>query len=103
MKLHGVLLLVFRWAGISLNGLSFARATCVSLKGIESNVTGSVTSNTTLVLEVIMESLQNEAFDPLNPTIPTLAECSLGLETSVSMRNLLGQYQCLQPNGQCCL
>lgn len=88
---RGLLLLVFRLAGFCLDGLPFARASCVPLKGIESNVTGSVTSNTTLVLEDIMESLLLEAFDPLNPPVPTLAECSRGLETSVSMRNLLGE------------
>lgn len=65
--------------------------TCVPLRGIESNVTGSVDGSQGLSLETIKESMMHEAFDPLNPTVPTLAACSAGLETSVSMRNLLGQ------------
>lgn len=90
MKLQGGMLLFFFHL---LGGLlTRARSACVPLRGIESNLTGTVDRNTTLSLEAVSASLVHEAFDPLNPPVPTLAACSMGLETSVSMRNLLGQY-----------
>ena len=88
MQVHGVLLLCTRLFAL----IAYVRASCVPLRGIESNVTGSVDRSEGLSLEVIKGSMIHEAFDPLNPTVPTLATCSSGLETSISMRNLLGQY-----------
>ena len=88
MKLRKVLLLFFRLAALA----SYVRSACVPLRGIESNVTGNVDRNTGLSLEVIKVSFIREAFDPMNPTVPTLAACSSGLETSISMRHLLGQH-----------
>lgn len=88
MRIHGVLLLSCLLSALMSH---VPATTCVPLRGIESNVTGSVDGSQGLSLEAIKESMMHEAFDPLNPTVPTLAACSAGLETSVSMRNLLGQ------------
>lgn len=64
--------------------------TCVPLKGIESNATGTLDPAAYLDLDAIKVFLEEEPFNLDNPIIPTVAECSAGLETPISMRNLLG-------------
>lgn len=43
-------------------------------------------------LDVVSVSVEKEPFDLSLSPIPTVATCSGGLETPISMRNLLGEY-----------
>lgn len=66
---------------------------CVELAGIMSG--GGLEGEDVLDLNVVNRTLAAEPFDftfaPISAIIPTLAGCSSGLETPISMRNILGE------------
>ena len=74
-----------------------ASPTCVPLQGIESNATGSLDPDYFLDLDVLQVSLKYEVYEVSNPVLRKFAECTAGLETPISMRNLLGGSQQLLP------
>lgn len=66
-----------------------ANDACVVLQGISNNSSG----DGGLDLATMQDTLSMEPFDFTNPVIPTIADCSGGLETPISMRMLLGKSQ----------
>lgn len=70
-------------------GLAFVECVsgCIELQGIESEGDGL----TSLNLTILQATLGFEPFDLADPIFPTTASCAGGLETPISMRNLLGE------------
>lgn len=86
-----VLLLVQFLASL---GMTEAKASpspqqCVKLQGIKSGGGEGM-----IDLDVTKVSLKKEPFDPSNQIVTAVVRCSSGLETPVSMRNLLGEHFC---------
>lgn len=71
------------WLGLA----GAAGYSCVELQGIEEGGGDGL-----IDLDDVRESLATEPFDLSNDIIPTVATCSLDLETPVTIRNLLGMY-----------
>lgn len=82
---HVISLQLLRAVGWVFFGLAkAARSACVELAGIESGG-----GDDTLDYDDVSVSLEKEPFDLSNALLTTIAGCSSGLETPVSMRLLL--------------
>lgn len=81
---HASFLLLLRAVGFFGLASKAAESACVDLAGIESGG-----GDDTLDLDLVSVSLEKEPFALSNALITTIAGCSSGLETPISMRNLL--------------